>query len=245
LDGHGVGIAILDSGIYTAHHSFNGRVVASIDFTGEGRTDDPYGHGTHVASMAAGNNHVSAGSYTGIAPEANLVNVRVLDSQGRGSASNTIAGIDWCIANKALYNIRVLNLSLGTTAVDSFTDDPLCQAVRRAYDAGLVVCAAAGNSGKNGAGQKVYGSIHSPGIEPSAITVGAVNTFGTDARDDDSVATFSSRGPTRGYYTDITNVRHYDNLIKPDLVAPGNKLVEAESPNNALLNGNPALDAVV
>src|SRR6185295_12606676 len=105
IDGNGVGIAILDSGIFTAHHSFSfDRVVASIDFTGEGRTDDPFGHGTHVAAVAAGNSHVSDGAYTGIAPRAKLINVRVLDSQGRGSLSNTIAGIEWCIANKALYN---------------------------------------------------------------------------------------------------------------------------------------------
>src|SRR6185503_17592041 len=107
--------------------------------------------------------HVNTG-YTGIAPEANLINVRVLNSVGSGTASNTIAGIDWCIANKAVYNIRILNLSLGTTAVDSYIDDPLCQAVRRAYAAGLVVCVAAGNAGKDANGNKIYGGIHSPGI---------------------------------------------------------------------------------
>src|SRR6185436_13501853 len=136
-------------------------------------TDDPFGHGTHVAAVAAGNSHVSDGAYTGIAPRAKLINVRVLDSQGRGSLSNTIAGIEWCIANKALYNIRVLNLSLGATAVDSYVNDPLCQAVRRAFDAGMVVCVAAGNSGKDQDGNKLFGAIHSPGIEPSALTVGA------------------------------------------------------------------------
>src|SRR5689334_9518893 len=203
IDGHGIGIAILDSGIYTAHHSFNtGRVVASVDFTGEGRTDDPYGHGTHVASIAAGNNHVANGMYTGIAPAAKIINVRVLNSLGQGSMSNAIAGIDWCIANKATYNIRVLNISFGATAVDSYVNDPLCQAVRRAFNAGIVVCVAAGNTGKDLGGQKIFGAIHSLGIEPSAITVGATNTFGTDSRADDTIATYSSRGPTRGFTTD-------------------------------------------
>src|ERR671920_1294351 len=93
---------------------------------------------------------------------------------------------------------------------------------------------AAGNNGKNAAGQKVYGQIHTPGVEPAALTVGAANTFGTDARADDTVATYSSRGPTRGYWTDAAGARHYDNLLKPDLVAPGNKVISAESYPNYL-----------
>ncbi|MFL6274270.1 MAG: S8 family peptidase [Blastocatellia bacterium] len=249
INGSGVGIAILDSGIYAAHHSFLNsagvsRVVASVDFTGEGRTDDPYGHGTHVASIAAACDHVSSGAYTGIAPNAKLINVRVLNSRGEGSISNAIAGIEWCIANKAAYNIRVLNLSFGATATDSAEDDPLCQAVMRAFTAGLVVCVAAGNAGKDAAGRKVYGSIHSPGIEPSAITVGAANTFATNSRADDGVTTYSSRGPTRSYYTDASGVKHYDNLIKPELVAPGNKIIDAESPNNLILSSSPQLAAL-
>jgi serine protease AprX len=246
IDGTGIGIAILDSGVYQDHHSFNSqRIVASVDFTGESRTDDPFGHGSHVASIAAGNGHVASGAYRGIAPNAKIINVRVLDSQGRGSMSNSIAGIDWCIANKSVYNIRVLNLSFGATAVDSYVNDPLCQAVRRAFDAGLVVCVAAGNVGKDQNGNKLYGALHSPGIEPSAITVGAANTYGTDSRADDTVATYSSRGPTRGYYTDNEGVKHYDNIVKPDLVAPGNKIVDCQSPNNKLVTDHPSFDANV
>jgi serine protease AprX len=250
INGTGIGIAILDSGIFTAHHSFYNsagvsRVVASVDFTGEGRTDDPYGHGTHVASCAAASNHVSNGAYTGIAPNAKIINVRVLNSHGEGSISNAIAGIDWCIANKAAFNIRVLNLSFGATATDSAENDPLCQAVRRAFNAGIVVCVAAGNSGKDAAGRKVYGSIHTPGIEPSAITVGATNTLATNSRADDGIATYSSRGPARGFYTDSLGVKHYDNTIKPDLVAPGNKIIDAESPNNQILQNSPQLDTGV
>jgi serine protease AprX len=246
IDGAGIGIAVIDSGIFTNHHAFSSaRVVASVDFTGEDRTDDPYGHGTHVASIAVGNRHVAGGAYTGIAPRARLINVRVLDSQGRGTTSNAIAGIDWCISQKAAYNIRVLNLSFGAVAVDSYANDPLCQAVRRAFDAGLVVCVAAGNLGKDEAGNKLYGAIHSPGIEPSAITVGASNTLGTDSRSDDVVTTYSSRGPTRGFVTDSQGVNHYDNIIKPDLVAPGNRIIDAVSPNNQLITTTPALDANV
>jgi serine protease AprX len=244
IDGAGIGIAILDSGIRTNHQALNGRVVYSVDFTGEGRTDDPYGHGTHVAGIAAGSSTIANGAYLGVAPAANLINVRVLNSQGQGSSSTAIAGINWCISNKTTYNIRVINLSLGTTAVSSYTSDPLCQAVKRATDAGIVVCVAAGNRGKDAQGDKVYGAISSPGIEPSAITVGAANTYGTDQRSDDGVTSYSSRGPTRGYWKDAGGVKHYDNLIKPDIVAPGNKIISAEM-NNSYLARTYNLDARV
>src|SRR5918911_1698544 len=207
LDGTGVGIALLDSGIDTRHKAFLGnsgalRVVASRDFTGEGRTDDPYGHGTHVSSIAAGNGRIAFGRYIGIAPNADIINLRVLNSRGAGSVSAVLGALDWVLQNHAAYNVRVVNMSLGMPAVDSYRFDPLCRAVRQLVDAGVVVVAAAGNNGKNGAGQKVYGQIHSPGDEPSALTVGAANTFGTDARGDDTVATYSSRGPMRSYRTD-------------------------------------------
>jgi len=249
-DGRGVGIAIADSGIDGQHVAFRdslgfSRVIVNRDFTGENRTDDPYGHGTHVASMAAGNGQISGGAYTGIAPGANLINLRTLNSQGTGSTSNLLAALDWVITNQALYNIRVVNMSVGTPAIDSYRNDPLCQAVRRLTDAGIVVVAAAGNGGKSTNGEKIYGQIHSPGNEPSAITAGAANTFGSDDRGDDLVTTYSSRGPTRSFWTDASGVNHYDNLIKPDIVAPGNKVVGAAAANNFLLTTHPELDANV
>jgi subtilisin family serine protease len=155
--------------------------------------------------------------------------LRVLNSQGTGTVSAVLGALNWVMSNRSTYNIRVVNMSLGMRAVDSYKNDPVCKAVRSLVDAGVVAIAAAGNSGKNSAGQKVYGQIHSPGNEPSAITVGASNTYGTDARNDDTVTTYSSRGPTRGYWTDTYGTKHYDNLIKPDIVAPGNKLVSAEA----------------
>src|SRR5205823_6329583 len=94
-------------------------------------------------------------------------------------------------------------------------------------------------------GGKLYGEIHCPGNEPSAITVGASNTFGTDTRSDDGVTSYSSRGPTRSSWTDTLGLRHYDHLIKPDLVAPGNKIIEGESINNVLVTQHPELDAGV
>jgi serine protease AprX len=250
LDGTGIGIAVLDSGIYTAHRSFLGknnniRVVVSKDFTGEGRTDDPYGHGSHVASIAAGNGRVSNGAYLGIAPNASLINLRVLNAQGTGLTSRLLSALDWVMSNRTTYNIRVVNMSLGSAAIDSSQNDPTCKAVRRLVNAGIVVVAAAGNNGQNSSGQKIYGQIHSPGIEPSALTVGASNSYGTDGRVDDTMTTYSSRGPTRGYSTDSNGVKHYDNLIKPDIVAPGNKIVDAEAVNNGLVTQHPELDAAV
>ena len=255
LDGTGIGIVIVDSGIDFRHQSFNNssgnsRIVYSKDFTGQNRTDDIFGHGTHVASIAAGNSLVSYGAYEGIAPNAKLINLRVLNGYGIGSISSILAALDWIYTNRnnTTYNMKVVNLSLGAGAFNSYTNDPLCKAVRKLVDAGIVVVAAAGNEGRDGNGAKIYGQIHSPGNEPSAITVGAANTFGTDFRSDDTIATYSSRGPTRSFYTDASGVRHFDNLVKPDLVAPGNKIIDANSyPGavNTLVSITRSLDAYV
>ncbi len=263
LDGAGVGIAVLDSGIQASHKSFkpdtpgyislredgqdnrSSRVILTKDFTGESRPGDAYGHGTHVAAAAAGSGRFSDGkdTYSGVAPGASLISLRVINAEGVGKVSWVLDALDWLLENGRQYNIRVVNLSLGAPAIDSYTVDPLCRAVRRLVDAGFVVVCAAGNDGKDAQGQKVFGRVHSPGSEPSAITVGATNTFGTDDRSDDVIATYSSRGPTRGYYDDGQGVRHYDNLIKPDLVAPGNRLIFAEADGNELVTAHPALHA--
>jgi serine protease AprX len=218
LDGSGVNIAVLDSGIDVNHKSFStqtGKVVFSKDFTGENRTDDPYGHGTHVAAVAAGAGMATSGQYEGLASGSNLVNLRVLNSQGAGSVSGILKALDWILANGANYKIRVVNMSLGAPAISSYKNDPLCQAVRKLANAGIVVVAAAGNSGKTSTGQKIYGGIHSPGNEPSAITVGASNTYGTDTRNEDTIATYSSRGPTRSFSTDENGVKHYKPSAAP------------------------------
>jgi len=244
LDGTGVGIAIIDSGIYKDHKAISDGhgLAANLDFTGtDGKDKDPYGHGTHVAGLATGVGTYSNNLYTGIAPGADLINLRVLDSNGVGTVSGVLAALNWVMANAVRYKIGVVNLSLGTPAVASYLNDPICVAVRRLVDAGVVVVAAAGNDGKDDNGQPIYGRIHSPGIEPSAITVGCSNSMGTDSRADDTVATYSSRGPTRGYWADAAGVNHYDNLIKPDLVAPGNKVIQAESRDNYLVDNFPQL----
>ncbi|MEP6912456.1 MAG: S8 family serine peptidase, partial [bacterium] len=178
LDGTGIGIAVLDSGMDTGHVSFLDkyglrRIAFSKDFTGQNRVDDPFGHGTHVASIAAGNGRIGQAAYLGIAPNAKILNLRVLNSQGSGSTSAVLNALDWVMTNRALYNIRIVNMSLGTPALQSYRYDPVCLAVRRLTDAGILVVIAAGNTGKDNMGRKIYGAIHSPGIEPSALTVGA------------------------------------------------------------------------
>jgi serine protease AprX len=213
LTGKGVGIAVIDSGL-SRHHGLRHRVVASVDFTRGGSAEDAYGHGTHVAGVAAG-----GAEYRGIAPGAHVVNLKVLGKDGTGETSDVIAAIDWAIEHKATYGLRVINLSLGRPVFDSYRDDPLCQAVERAFRAGLVVVAAAGNFGKLEDGTLVVGTVTSPGNSPYALTVGALDTRGTAARSDDVVAAWSSRGPTA-----------MDHLLKPDLVAPGTSLVSLLAP---------------
>lgn len=215
--GAGVTIAIVDTGI-SKHPDFAGRLVAFKDFVGTG-TDfyDDNGHGTHCAGDAAGNGLMSNGQYKGPAYEANLVGVKVLDRRGSGSWSGVVAGVQWCIDNKDLYSIDIVSMSLGGTATMSYTQDSVCQAVEKAWQAGLVVLVAAGNEGPGA------GTIGTPGIDPMIITVGATYDVKTANRSDDYVVSFSSRGPT------------IDGLTKPDVVAPGTYIMSTQ---NAASNGS-------
>ncbi|MCM3874261.1 MAG: S8 family serine peptidase, partial [Pyrinomonadaceae bacterium] len=255
LDGDSIGIAVIDSGLFRDHDVMD-RIVFEKDFTGDGRgTVDKFGHGTHVTGLITTKNdgqllgNDGYTKYKGIAPRAGIINLRVLDGVGSGSVSTLIKALNWILEpvntsnpsgdkNNKKYNIRVVNMSLGTLAIDSYKNDPLCRAARRLVDAGIVVVAAAGNHGKDSAGHKLYGHIHSPGNEPSVITVGASNSYGTDRRDDDTITTYSSRGPTRSYTTEANGFKRFDNLIKPDLVAPGNRLIAAEAATKEKINGH-------
>src|SRR5215472_5994990 len=242
LDGTGVGVAVIDSGVYnhddlqTANRSAS-RIVYSESFVpGDPSTNDAYGHGTHVAGIIAGNGWDSQSgysqTYTGLAPNANIINLRVLDGNGAGTDSQVIAGIQRAIQLQNTYNIRVINLSLGRNIYESYTLDPLCQAVEAAWQAGIVVVVAAGNQGRdNSKGTTGYGTIQVPGNDPNVITVGATKTNGTPTRVDDTIASYSSRGPTV-----------LDHVIKPDLVAPGNRIVSLESPGSYLAANYPTLD---
>src|SRR5262249_27174248 len=146
-DGTGIGVAVIDSGIFDIpdldNASKKSRIVYSQDFVGKPAIDQ-YGHGTHVAGIVGGNGVNSTGSeytytFRGIAPNVNLINLRVLDQYGQGTESAVIAAIQTAIALKSTYNIGVINLSLGRPVYETYTLDPLCQAVEQAWNAGIVV----------------------------------------------------------------------------------------------------------
>jgi serine protease AprX len=235
FDGSGIGIAVIDSGVYSHDDLKTGdglasRIVYSESFVaGDPSTNDAYGHGTHVAGIIAGNGRDSktgyAQQYLGIAPNANIINLRVLDANGCGTDSQVIAAIQRAIQLKSTYNIRVINLSLGRNVYESYNLDPLDQAVEAAWKAGIFVVTAAGNSGRdNSQHTDGYATIQAPGNDPQVVTVGATKTSGTATRLDDNIASYSSKGPTL-----------IDHVVKPDLVAPGNRIVSLASPGSTLV----------
>lgn len=226
-DGSGVGVAVIDSGITSWHDDLtdNGgaqRVDAFVDFVNGRETPyDDYGHGTHVAGIIAGNGADSDGRRSGIAPNARLIVLKVLDAAGRGRISDVIAALDYVVTNAAVLNIRVVNLSIATGVYESYRTDPLTRAAQRAVEAGIVVVAAAGNYGRDAQGRMMYGGVTAPGNSPSVLTVGASSHMGTVDRSDDTMAAFSSRGPTA-----------IDVRAKPDLVAPGVGIESLSDPNS-------------
>ena len=284
LDGWGVRVAVIDSGI-TPNEAFStgstSRLVYSKSFlpstgmmnnsTSGGGTDigvappvtpdgsigalstsvsgssiststgtsDGYGHGTHVASILGGDGEgtsdLTTAKYRGMAAGVDLVNLRVLDDNGSGKESYVVAALQWILTNKQdklnNLNIRVINLSLGRPVFESYKLDPLCLAVEAAWKAGITVVVAAGNDGRYDNGtNKGYGTITSPANDPYVITVGAGNPRGTDTRTDDVPATYSSKGPSA-----------IDHIVKPDIMAPGNRIValatgrlKADNPTNVV-----------
>lgn len=227
-------VAVIDSGIQSSKDIDASRIVAFYDFTRDGiRTMpyDDYGHGTHVAGLIGGSGDLSSDRFEGAASKARFVGYKVLDRTGAGRTSDVIAAIEHAVTHRRLFGIKVLNLSLGHPIYESATTDPLVRAVERASAAGLVVVVSAGNNGERpGTGLPGYGGITSPANAPSAIAVGAIDTRGTPERADDDVQVFSSRGPS-----------WVDGYAKPDIVAPGYRLVGSAATNSTLFLGNPSL----
>ncbi|MFE2425833.1 S8 family serine peptidase [Streptomyces sp. NPDC059373] len=218
-DGRGTTIAILDTGVDETHPDLAGQEIAEKNFSGSPDDKDHYGHGTHVASIAAGTGAKSNGKYTGVAPGAKILDGKVLNDYGSGSTSGIIAGMEWAVAQGA----DVVNLSLGSP--DTPGVDPLEEAVNRlSAESDTLFVVAAGNTGV-GAGT---GTINSPGSADAALTVGAVDKS-------DKLASFSSRGPRVG-----------DGAVKPDVTAPGVNIAAAAAAGSVVAaTGTPVADGYV
>lgn len=208
ITGRGIGVAILDTGLFF-HSDFQNRVPVFKDMI-QLRTEayDDNGHGTHVAGIIGGSGDCSNGRYCGVAPECSLIPVKVLDKKGNGYATDVLAGLRWIRENREKYGIRIVNISVGSYSQREMSENSaLVRGVNGAWDDGLVVVVAAGN---NGPGRM---TITTPGISRKVITVGCsdddreVNVMGMRMVD------YSGRGPTSAC------------ICKPDVVAPGSRII--------------------
>ena len=214
--GTGINVAVLDTGLFAPPDLSKGtdnrwRTLVKFDaITNLPVNDhnDQNGHGTHITGILLSAGQAQGRLYNGIAPNAGVISVKAFNDQGVGSYLDVIRGLDWIVANKTLHNIRVLNLSFSAPPQSYYWDDPLNQAVMRAWQAGIVVVAAAGNRGPDPM------TIGVPGNVPYVITVGAFSDNYTPAtRTDDVLASFSSTGPT------------VEGFVKPEVVAPGGHML--------------------
>ena len=210
ITGDGVGIVIFDTGL-SVHPDLGeeGKIVVFKDFV-QNRIScyDDNGHGTHVAGIAGGTGNMSQRRYIGIAPGCHLIIVKILDQKGDGNIKNVLNAIDWVIKNKEKYKIRVANISVGTgNEEENGEESELVQGVNALWDAGIVVCVAAGNNGP------LPGSIGAPGNSRKVITVGACDDGQMVFMKGKQKKNYSGRGPTRLC------------IKKPDLVAPGSNII--------------------
>ena len=222
--GAGVGVAVLDTGI-SPMNDFAGRIVHGPDLSGEGTLVDTYGHGTVMAGAVGGSGADSmgaaGGAHTGAAPRATLVAVKVAGRNGAVDVSTVLQGMHWVSAYKEQFNIRVLNLSWGTSSTQDPAVDPLNYAVQRLWGDGIVVVVAAGNSGPGST------TITKPGDDPVVLTVGAYDDKATVSTSDDALTAWTSRGPT------------VQGVTKPDVVVPGRTIVTARSYGSYVEANNP------
>lgn len=198
--GKGIGVCILDTGIYE-HIDFTGRIWAFYDFLAfKRRPYDDNGHGTHVAGLVAGDGTASMGKYRGAAPGCGIIALKVLDRYGTGSQDDVLRALRWIRENRQQYRIRVVNISVGTTCNSKRNHARLLESVEQLWDEGVVVVTAAGNQGPR------PGSITAPGSSKKVITVGSSDLL-------EGRSAISGRGPTE------------ECVCKPDIVAPGNKIM--------------------
>lgn len=225
--GEGIGVAVVDTGVSLHPDIIEGgnRVIGFQDFiNGRSNPYDDNGHGTHIMGIIGGNGYSSNGLYTGIAPKCNIIGVKVLNHKGNGNISDVLAGLQWIIDNRKKYNIRIVNISVGTSNTDKADEDSLLiKGVNAVWDSGIVVVVAAGNNGPEPM------SISTPGISRKVITVGAydddiqVQLSGSKGKD------YSGRGPTNAC------------IKKPDIVAPGSNIVSCNATKNIRMNYSPTI----
>lgn len=230
LDGKGIGVAVIDSGIATDGDWISNPRTFTFATNSKSATDI-YGHGTHVAGIIAGTGKDSNGKYRGIAPGVTLYAVKIADGDGMAYESDVVAGLQWVYNNRTAYNIRVVNLSLNTSTEQSYHTSPLDAAVEILWFNGVVVVASAGNVSTTTT-TRFYNA--SPANDPFIITVGAVDEKGTAVVGDDVIAAYTSMGISQ------------DGFKKPDIYAPGSNIYSVLSkdsswasqyPDRVVLNG--------
>jgi serine protease AprX len=216
VTGRGIGVAVIDTGVAQVK-DFSGRLVAQQSFIDTSDTSDGYGHGTHIAGVIGGDSWSSSrsvqGKYIGVAPDSNLLNLRVADDTGQTYMSDVVLAFEWAIAHRVQYNIRVINLSMTSTVPESYHTSLLAAAAEHAWFSGILVVVAAGNRGPN----SMY---YAPADDPFVVTVGATDSNGTVKATDDWIAPWSTSG---------TNP---DGVTKPDVVAPGRLIVSTLAPGS-------------
>jgi serine protease AprX len=205
IQGRGVTVAVIDSGSFRTS-SIGRRLIKQENFSRDEYTlEDRYGHGTFITSLIAADGSETGGRYIGVAPRANVISLRISDDTGRSNESDVVGAMQWVYDNRLAYNIRVVNLSINSSSMQSYHISPLCAAAEVLWANGILVVASAGNSGTTG--------MYPPANDPFVLTVGATDDRGTPDLSDDAVASFSAYGKTEL------------NTAKPELVAPGVGLI--------------------
>jgi serine protease AprX len=221
--GQRVTVAVLDTGIDNLP-DFAGRLVGGVDLTnGNNPYQDNYGHGTFVAGLIAGNGASSNGQYSGEAPGAKLVSIKVAGTDGTTHLGTLISGLQWAVDHQGSYGIKILNISLGFKPSQSTVINPLDKAAEAVWNSGIAVVVSAGNAGPSN------GTILSPGDDPLVITAGALDDMATASITDDQMTDFSSVGPTSP-----------DGWVKPDLATSGRSVVSLAAPGSTIYNNYPA-----
>ncbi|WP_051807806.1 S8 family serine peptidase [Actinoplanes subtropicus] len=217
-EGAGVTIAVIDTGVADVP-DLAGRITAHVDLTGTGNGDG-FGHGTFMAGLIAASGAASGGAYRGVAPAANIVDVKVADAAGHTDLVTMLRGLQW-VSDHA-KDIQVISLSLSSGSPLPYQVDPLNEALRGLWQRGVTVVVPTGNDGPGA------GTVTAPGNDPMLLSVGGLDEGGTAVHGDDVVGTWSGRGPTS------------QGIAKPDLVAPGGHVVSLRSPGSAVDTGYPS-----